>query len=102
MLAWMVEGARKWAESGLKEPQSIRDDVNAGKFSFTSASAALVHTVQHDLNTSPVLVSVYVEGDDGKYRNDIVAVEETNNNTLTIGLTESRKVKVAVVSLASI
>lgn len=82
--------------------QSIRDDVNAGKFSFTSASAALVHTVQHDLNTSPVLVSVYVEGDDGKYRNDIVAVEETNNNTLTIGLTESRKVKVAVVSLASI
>ena len=47
-------------------------------------------------------MSVYVEGDDGKYRNDIVAVEETNNNTLTIGLTESRKVKVAVVSLASI
>ena len=28
MLAWMVEGARKWAESGLKEPQSIRDDVS--------------------------------------------------------------------------
>ena len=28
VLAWMVEGARKWAESGLKEPQSIRDDVS--------------------------------------------------------------------------
>ena len=82
--------------------QSIRDDVNAGKFTFASASAALVHTVQHDLNTSPVLVSVYVEGDDGKFRNDIVAVEETNNNTITIGLTESRKVKVAVLSLAAI
>ena len=76
--------------------------MNASKFGYVSASAALVHTVQHDLNTSPVLVSVYVEGDDGKFRNDIVAVEETSNNVLTIGLTESRKVKVAVMSLASI
>ncbi len=82
--------------------QAVRDSVNASKFGYVSASAALVHTVQHDLNTSPVLVSVYVEGDDGKFRNDIVAVEETSNNVLTIGLTESRKVKVAVMSLASI
>ena len=82
--------------------QSIRDAINGGKFAFTAASASLVHTIQHNLNTSPVLVTVYVEGDDGKYRNDIVAVEETNNNTITVGLTESRKVKVAVMSLAGI
>ena len=81
---------------------AIRSDVNAGKFVFVAPSAALTHTVQHNLNTSPVLVSVYTEGDDGKFRNDIVAVEETNNNTITIGLTESRKVKVAVMSLAAI
>ena len=81
---------------------AIRSDVNAGKFVFVASSAALTHTVQHNLNTSPVLVSVYTEGDDGKFRNDIVAVEETNNNTITIGLTESRKVKVAVMSLAAI
>ena len=81
---------------------AIRSDVNAGKFVFTASAAALTHTVQHNLNTSPVLVSVYTEGDDGKFRNDIVAVEETNNNTITIGLTESRKVKVAVMSLAAI
>ena len=81
---------------------AIRSDVNAGKFVFVASSAALTHTVQHNLNTSPVLVSVYTEGDDGKFRNDIVAVEETSNNVLTIGLTESRKVKVAVMSLASI
>lgn len=81
---------------------SIRSAVNAGKFTFTASAGALTHVVAHGLNTSPVLVSVYVEGDDGKYRNDIVAVEETNNNTITIGLTESRKVKVAVLSMASI
>ena len=81
---------------------AIRSDVNAGKFVFTAFAAALTHTVQHNLNTSPVLVSVYTEGDDGKFRNDIVAVEETNNNTITIDLTESRKVKVAVMSLAAI
>ena len=81
---------------------AIRSDVNAGKFVFVASSAALTHTVQHNLNTSPVLVSVYTEGDDGKFRNDIVAVEETNDNTITIGLTESRKVKVAVMSLAAI
>ena len=87
------------ATSRAAADQSLVNSINAGKFAYTSASASLVHTVQHDLNTSPVLVSVYVEGDDGKYRNDIVAVEETDNNTLTIGLTESRKVKVAVLSL---
>jgi hypothetical protein len=81
---------------------AIRSDVNAGKFVFVASSAALTHTVQHNLNTSPVLVSVYTEGDDGKFRNDIVAVEETNDNTITINLTESRKVKVAVMSLAAI
>ena len=82
--------------------QAVRDSVNAGKFSFTAAAAALTHVVQHNLNTSPVLVSVYVEGDDGKFRNDIVAVEETSNNAITVGLTESRRVKVAVLSLAAI
>lgn len=28
VLRWMVEGARKWAESGLKEPQRIKDEVS--------------------------------------------------------------------------
>lgn len=81
---------------------AIATAVNAGKFSYTADAAALTHTIAHNLNTSPVLVSVYVQGDDGKYRNDMVAVEETDNNTITIGLTESRKVKIAVLSLAAI
>jgi predicted transcriptional regulator len=58
--------------------------------------------VTHNLGVSPLLVSVYVEGDDGKYRNDIVAVEETSLNVLTVSLTESRKVKVAVMSPAAL
>jgi len=81
---------------------SLQEAINATKFGFTSQAPALTHTVTHNLNASPLMVSVFVQGDDGIYRNDIVAVEETTANSLTIGLTESRNVKVAVMSLADV
>ena len=81
---------------------SLQEAINATKFGYTSQAPALTHTVAHGLNASPLMVSVFVQGDDGIYRNDIVAVEETTANSLTIGLTESRNVKVAVMSLADV
>jgi hypothetical protein len=81
---------------------SLQSAINATKYTYTASTAALTHTITHNLDTTPLMVSVYVEGDDGKYRNDIVAVEETNNNVITIGLTESRKVKVAIMSMVAI
>jgi hypothetical protein len=43
-----------------------------------------------------------VERAGGKYRNDIVSVEETDRNTLTVHLSESAKVKIAVVTMANL
>ena len=56
----------------------------------------------------PFLVSplhdkdVWTKGDDGLFRNDIVAVTLTDANTVTIDLTEARDVKVVVQSLADL
>ena len=88
--------ARATADSALQTA------INGGKFVFTASAAALTHTVTHNLNTSHVLVQVMVEGEDLKYRNEIVAVEETSANAITVGLTESRKIKVSVMSMAAI
>ena len=81
---------------------ALRVQLNDTRFSFVSPAAALIHTVPHNLGVSPLLVSVTVQGDDGKFRNDIVAVEETDLNTITIGMTEARNVKVAVMSVAAL
>ena len=42
-----------------------------------------------------------VAGADNKFRNDIVPVEEIDNNSFRIDLSESRRVKVSVTSMAS-
>ena len=49
-----------------------------------------------------VSVDVWTKGDDGLFRNDIVAVTLTDANTVTIDLTEARDVKVVVQSLADL
>ena len=90
------------ATAGTAATDAVKSALNAGRFKFVASASALVHTITHNLGVSPLLVSVYVEGDDGKYRNDIVAVEETNLNTITIGLTESRKVKVAIMTAETV
>ena len=71
---------------------------------FAIAKGFIIGSITTSLTDQFVNDASYILQDiaDGKFRNDIVAVEETNNNTITVGLTESRKVKVAVVSLASI
>ena len=80
----------------------IRSDINALNYTTTTTSAALTHTIAHNLAASYVDYTVLVEGADGKYHNDIVAVTETDNNTLTVELTESRNIKIAVKKVASI
>jgi hypothetical protein len=43
-----------------------------------------------------------VLGDDGLYANDVVPIEETDSNTLTVYLTESRHVRVSVMAMTDI
>lgn len=73
--------------------------LNGQRSTFKSGAAALSHTVAHGLDSEFVSVTVWVEGEDQIYRNDIVAVEETDNNTLTVSLTEAAKIKVVVQAL---
>lgn len=78
---------------------ALKTAINAQRYTQVAATAALVHEFQHNLNSQFVQVSVWVKGDDNVFRNDIVAVEETNANKVTVTLTESRIVKVAIQAL---
>jgi len=88
--------ARQAAETAL------RAALNALEFTFLSPSAAQTHVINHNLNSSFLLFSVMVEGADGKFRNDIVPVEELNSGSIRIDLTEAARIKVAVRSLAGV
>lgn len=80
----------------------IRNDYNARNFTFQSGVEATTHIINHNLGADFVTFTVLVERADGKYRNDIVSVEETTANTLTIYLSAAAKVKVAVQSMTSL
>ena len=58
--------------------------------------------ISHGLNSEHILFSVMVEGVDGKFRNDIVPVEELDFNSFRIELAEARRVKVAVRAMTAL
>jgi hypothetical protein len=76
--------------------------INAGKYTFTAGAAALVHTVTHNLNTDMFVFTVMTEDALGVYRNDIVPVEIVDANTIKVELSEARKIKVSIISMAVI
>jgi hypothetical protein len=88
--------ARAAADSALKSA------INGQHFTFTSPTAALSHVINHGLNSEHLLFSVLVEGADGKFRNDIVPVEEIDYNNFRIDLAEARRVKVSVKSMTAL
>jgi len=76
--------------------QSLKDAINAKLFRFQSSAPAVTHTVTHGLNSAYLNFTALVEGDDGKYRNDIVMITEVDTNTLEVTMTESRNVRMSV------
>ena len=66
---------------------------NSQRKTFLAPAVALTHTFTHNLDTTDVAISVMVKGDDGIFRNDIIAYEETDSNTVTFFLTEARIIK---------
>lgn len=65
-----------------------------------TTTAATSHTINHALNTSWVDVTVWVKHDDNLWYKDIVEVQETDANNVTINLTESKNIKVIVSDLS--
>ena len=95
----LVAAINEVADAAGEGTGALKDAINAQRYVFTAATAALSHVISHNLNSAYVSVQVWVKGDDDLFRNDIVAVEETNSNSITISLTESRIVKVAIQAL---
>lgn len=81
---------------------ALKNTLNDGRFTYTSATPELEHVITHNLNTPYYLADIKVQGLDMVYRNDICPVEEIDNNSFRITLTEAARVKVGVMSLATI
>ncbi len=86
----------------ISADSSIRTDVNSLRFTYQSTATATTHTISHNLNTNFLLIQCMVLGDDNLYANDVVPIEETDANTLTVYLTESRHVRVSVMAMTDI
>lgn len=95
----IVNAINEVASAAGEGTGALKADINAQRYVNTAATAALTHTFTHNLNTQYLVAAVWVKGDDDVFRNDIVAVEETSANVLTVTLTESRIVKVALQAL---
>lgn len=76
--------------------EGVAGAINAQRFTYQSGAAAVEHQINHNLDSLFVAVDVWTEGEDGKYRKDIVTIEETNANRVTVFLTESAKIKATV------
>lgn len=81
---------------------ALKTSLNTRQFTITTTVAALEHVITHNLNTTYYISDIKVQGNDSVYRNDIVPVEEIDNNSFRITLSEARNVKVGVLSLAPI
>lgn len=75
---------------------ALKDAINAQKFRFTSGTPAATHTINHNLNSIEISVSVWVMGDDTKWRNDLVPITINDANSIVVELTEARNVKVVI------
>lgn len=78
---------------------ALKTQINSQRYVMTASSASLTHVITHGLGSAYTAVQVWVKGDDNVFRNDIVAVEETSSNQITVTLTESRIIKVAIQAL---
>jgi hypothetical protein len=90
------------SNAGTTADALLRANINAQRHTYLAPVAATTHTIVHNLGSAFVDFTVLVEGADLVYRNDIVLVEETDTNTLTVKMTEARKIKVAVTAVADI
>ena len=96
----LVDAINEVAAAAGEGTGALKDAINAQRFRFTAVSAALSHVITHNLNSAFVQVQIWVKDTtSGLFYNDMVAMEETNSNTITITLTEAKIVKVVVQAL---
>lgn len=70
---------------------------NSETFVYESESPLTTHTIQHNFASNYVDAMVWVKNvDTNKYTADIVEVEVTDENTVTVDLAEARDIRVVV------
>jgi hypothetical protein len=80
----------------------IRADIDAGKASGQSATAATVHTIAHGLGSAFVNFGLMVDNGSGVYMNDVAPVTEIDNSTLKVELSAARMIKWTAIRMDAI
>lgn len=81
---------------------AIRSNYNDTIWTFQSTTSATSHLLMHGLASPFVDCHIWVEGNDGTYRADLVGIEEVDNNTIRVELSEGAKIKAVVRSAAAL
>lgn len=89
-------------EASGEGASALKEQLNTGRYSIKTTVAAATHTIAHNLDSDFLIRDILVEDGDGKWRADIVAVEEINKNSFRIDLSEARNVKVSVLNVAAL
>lgn len=97
----LVGAVNELAANSGSAVTNVVNSINAMKFTYTSPTAALTHTVAHNMGMG-VMYQVLVKNADGKFQNDIPYVLVADANTLTVELSESADIYVAVLGMADI
>lgn len=81
---------------------ALKDAINAQRMFFTSQAPALQHVITHNMSTRALLIDIYAKGEDGLYRNDLVAITKTSANVITIDMTEAQDIEVAIQAMTAL
>ncbi len=73
--------------------------LNSKQFKFESATAELTHVVTHNLGSTDLLITTQVQRPDGTWKNDVVSVEFTSSNAITVEMSAARKIRVAIIKI---
>jgi hypothetical protein len=73
--------------------------LNSKQYKFESADAQLSHVVSHNLASTDLLITTQVQRPTGEWKNDVVSVEFTSANAITIEMSAARKVRVAIMKI---
>lgn len=81
---------------------ALKAALNAGRFNYLASAPAFEHTITHNFGHNDFIARVSVQGADGVFRYEIVSVEDIDTNVLLITLAESSKIRVSLISTATI
>ncbi|MFW9605133.1 MAG: hypothetical protein ACMV0I_00970 [Pseudomonas sp.] len=79
---------------------ALKNAINAQQMFFQSSAPALQHIITHNMGTRALLIDPYAKGEDGLFRNDLVAITKTTLNSITVDLTEAMDIEVSIKSIA--